>query len=121
MSGPFLICDLRPDWNGRPYVTFWRPKNANYAYPLSWAGDYTEAEVLAQHGYYTTHDERGLLIRFPIERVLVEPMAKPPAPGIIDGDAGPVVENTAAMRRKLRKLALLLALQSNEATNVEDE
>lgn len=102
--GPFLICDLRPEWNSRPYVTFWRAKNANYAYPLIWAGDYTEGAVVTGGGYYRTL-ENDRLIRFPIERALVETLAVPPEPGIIDGDAGPVVPNTAAIRRKLRKLA----------------
>jgi hypothetical protein len=24
----FFIIDLRPDWNWRPYVSLWKPKNA---------------------------------------------------------------------------------------------
>lgn len=107
--GPFLICDLRPEWASKPYVTFWRPKNANYAYPLSWAGDYTEAEVIDGGSYYTTY-EAGHLIRFPIERSAVEPLAVDPAAGVIDGDAGPVVRNNLTLRRKLRKLAYAPAL-----------
>lgn len=107
--GPFLICDLRPEWASRPYVTFWRPKNANYAYPLSWAGDYSEAEVMEGGTYYAAY-EAGHLIRFPVERSDVEALAVDPAPGIIDGDAGPVIRNTAAMHRTLRKLAYAPAL-----------
>lgn len=107
--GPFLICDLRPGWSSHPYVTFWRPKNANYAYPLSWAGDYTEAEVMEGGGYYAVY-EAGHLIRFPVERSAVEPLAVDPAVGIIDGDSGPVIRNTAALRQELRKLAYAPAL-----------
>ena len=109
--GPFLICDLRPDWNRRPYVTFWRPKNANYAYPLVWAGDYTEAEVMAAGSYYTTVED-GKLIRFPILRSLVEPMSEAPDRGHIDGDTGPVVRNNASTRAALRKLAYTAAISA---------
>ncbi|KNY11863.1 MULTISPECIES: hypothetical protein [unclassified Shinella] len=109
--GPFLICDLRPEWNRRPYVTFWRPNNANYAYPLVWSGDYTEAEVMAGGSYYTTVED-GKLIRFPILRSLVVPMAVAPEPGHIDGNTGPVICNTARMRAQLRKLAYAPALSA---------
>lgn len=109
--GPFLICDLRPEWNWRPYVTFWRPNNANYAYPLVWSGDYTEAEVMAGGSYYTTVED-GKLVRFPVLRSIVEPMAVTPEPGHIDGNTGPVVRNTARMRAKLRKLAYAPALSA---------
>ncbi|HEV7319439.1 MAG TPA: hypothetical protein VGO04_12625 [Ensifer sp.] len=104
MTGPLLICDLRPEWNWRPYVTFWRPNNANYAYPLAWAGDYTEAEVMAAGSYYTIF-EGGSLIRFPILRSLVEPLAVAPEPGHIDGDAGPVVRQNPINCEMLRELA----------------
>lgn len=107
--GPFLICDLRPEWNWRPYVSFWRPKNANYAYPLVWAGDYTEDEVMAAGRYYTTVED-GKLIRFPILRSVVEPMAIAPDRGHIDGDTGPVIRNDARTRAKLRKLAYAAAI-----------
>ncbi|KAA0684567.1 hypothetical protein DTW90_36115 [Neorhizobium sp. P12A] len=109
MTGPFLICDLRPEWNWRPYVTFWRPNNANYAYPLVWSGDYTEAEVMKGGSYYTTV-ESGILIRFPVLRSLVEPMAVAPDRGHIDGDTGPVVLNNPENCAKLRELAYQPAL-----------
>lgn len=113
MSGPFVICDLRAEWRRNPYVTFWRPDNAGYAYPLGWAGDYSE-EAVTQGGRYYTAFENGELIRFAAPRSAVEAFAIPPNPKEIDGDAGPVVPNTAAFRKKLRKLALLLALQEIE-------
>lgn len=113
-QGPFLICDLRKEWNSRPYVTFWRPNNANYAYPLVWAGDYTEQDALEGGAYYTTIED-GALIRFPISRALVEPMAVEPNPGVIDGDTGPVIRNTPTMRAKLRALAYPPALAAQEA------
>jgi hypothetical protein len=110
-AGPFLICDLRPDWNWRPYVTFWRPNNANYAYPLAWAGDYTEADVMAAGHYHTTF-EGDLLIRFPVLRSLIEAIAIDPKPGVIDGNVGPVIRNTIPLRRKLREIAYAPALDA---------
>jgi hypothetical protein len=109
IDGPFLICDLRSEWNWRPYVTFWRPNNANYAYPLVWSGDYTEAEVMKGGSYYTTV-EGGVLVRFPVLRSLVEPMAVQPDRGHIDGDTGPVVLNNPVNCEKLRELAYQAAL-----------
>lgn len=108
MPGPFLICDLRAEWSWRPYVTFWRPNNANYAYPLSWAGDYTESQVIEGGRYYTTKEGGRSLIRFAVERRIAEAMATAPQRGHIDGDTGPVVLNTADNRRKLRAAAFRL-------------
>ena len=105
--GPFLICDLRTEWKWRPYITFWRPNNANYAYPLVWAGDYTESQVIEGGSYYTTV-EGVALIRFAVEREVAEAMSTAPHPGHIDGDTGPVVLNNAENRRKLRAAAYRL-------------
>lgn len=113
IDGPLLICDLRKEWNGRPYVTFWRPNDANYAYPLVWAGDYTEQQALEGGSYYTTFED-GILVRFPISRSVVEALAVQPKPGIIDGDTGPVVRNTRTMRNKLRSLAFAPAVSRAE-------
>ena len=109
-----LICDLRPEWNWRPYVTFWRPNNANYAYPLVWAGDYTEAEVIAGGDYYTTIED-GQLIRFPVERRIVEAMATAPEPGHIDNDTGPVVRQTPENCEALRSAAFIHARAEGRA------
>ena len=104
MTEVFLICDLRREWCKRPYVTFWRPNNANYAYPLSWAGDYSRAEIDANADYYTEFD-RNLLVRFAVPRDVAEALAEAPTKGDIDGDAGPVVRHTALNQRKLREAA----------------
>ncbi len=111
MSGPFLICDLRPEWRWRPYVSFWRPNNANYAYPLVWSGDYTEEQVMKGGSYYTTVED-GALIRFPVLRSLVEPMAVAPDRGHIDDDTGPVVWQTSENCARLRELAYLPAIEA---------
>lgn len=118
MSGPFVICDLRPEWRRKPYVTFWRPDNAGYAYPLVWAGDYSEATILAAPRYYASF-EAGQLIRFPVERLAAEALGVAPDPHEIDGGAGPVIPNNAAMRKALRKLVFAPALVTKERTNVQ--
>ncbi|MDW5314980.1 hypothetical protein [Rhizobium sp. PL01] len=104
----FLICDLREDWMRRPYITFWRPNNANYAYPLTWSGDYPRATVDEKANYYT--ERRGrILLRFAVPRDVAEAISEAPEPGRIDGDAGPVVRNSGVNRRILRKAAYVPA------------
>lgn len=101
----FYIVDLRPKWRGLWAVTFWRPDNAGYAYPLSWAGKYTRQQVIAGGDYYTTRSGR-FLIRFAVPCQVAEAMAVAPPPGQIDGDAGPIVFNTSENRANLRQAAL---------------
>lgn len=108
----YLICDLRKDWNWRPYVTFWRPNNSNYAYPLSWSGDYSKETVDEGANYYTEKDGRSF-IRFAVPREVAEKIAENPRPGDIDGDTGPVVRNTDENRRILRKAAYIPERFSN--------
>lgn len=116
---PFVICDLRKEWSWRPYVTFWRPNNANYAYPLSWAGDYTKAEVDAQAVYYTEKEGRSL-VRFAVPRAVAERLSESPAPGIIDGDTGPVVVQNPENLRKLRVAAYIPSSVSS-GTSLSEE
>lgn len=105
----FFIADLRPNWRRDPYVTFWRPNNAGYAYPLPWAGRYTLEQIEAQPGYYAKA-EGGRYLRFPVPCVEVDGLATDkPAAHVIDGDLGPVVPNTEAIRRALRKARYLPA------------
>lgn len=71
------------------YITFWRPGNKGYALPLSWAGKYGRDTVLGNLGYY--NQGIGALA---VDAVAIEKIAVDPKPGIIDGNAGPVVTNT---------------------------
>lgn len=102
----YVICDLRSEWRRRPYVTFWRPKNANYAYPLSWAGDYSK-ETVDEHAAYYTETENSELVRFAVTREVALSISENPRPGDIDGDAGPVVKQTADNIRILREAAYI--------------
>lgn len=78
------------------YLTFWRPDHRGYAYPLSWAGKYTPAEVREKPGYLSNGETT---IAVPCE--LVDSMSEAPAPGLIDNNAGPVVPNTKENLRRL--------------------
>ena len=101
----FFIVDVREGFNGNPYITLWRPGNAGYAYPLPWAGRYTRAEIEGRPGYhYKKRDGRTrTLDRYPVPCDVVERHAVAPAKGLIDGDAGPVLPNTAEVRAALRR------------------
>jgi hypothetical protein len=103
----FYIVDLRPEWQRPkryPYVTVWRPNDCGYAYPLAWAGIYSKARIDAKPSYYANAKGTGTAMNFPVPRAVVESLAIPrPRPGVVDGDAGPVLPNTAEIRRALRR------------------
>lgn len=104
----FFIIDLRREWRGQKYITFWRPNNSNYAWPLSWAGRYSQETVDAEGWYYCNTNGGRELVRFPVPCEIVEAMAlTPPDSGDIDGNAGPVLRNTKKVRRKLRRAAYI--------------
>lgn len=71
------------------YITVWRPENKGYAWPLSWAGKYSEADIKEHPDYYHSGCSN---IAVPCS--LLDGMAVPPTPRTIDNDAGPVVLNT---------------------------
>ncbi len=109
----FFIADLRDLWTRSPrrypYVTFWRPDDAGYCYALSWAGRYERSRVIKGGRYYTSKIYGGRYYeRFavPVDAVLA--MAVAPRPGVIDGDAGPVLPNDGKTRMALRRLRLHL-------------
>lgn len=79
------------------YITVWRPDDRGYAYPLSWAGKYAEERVMAALGYYNSGCSNVAVPCDVLDRIAV-----PPAPRMIDGDAGPVVVNNAASWRAIK-------------------
>lgn len=104
----YFIVDIRHDWRKQKYITFWRANNSNYAWPLSWAGRYDKS-VVDEHGsYYCNTNGRNELVRFPVLCEIIEGMAlTEPDKGDIDGNTGPVLRNSAKVRRKLRALAYI--------------
>lgn len=105
----YYICDMRREWLYKPYVSFWRPDDAGYAYPLSWAGRYTMERIQSMPDYYW-HRNTKSFTRFPILCSEVERIATAPKPDTIDGDAGPVVWMNKNARATLR--AAMLRLRS---------
>ncbi|MFC3180469.1 hypothetical protein [Cypionkella sinensis] len=105
----YLICDIRSEFKKNPFITFWRPDDAGYCYPLTWAGNYAPQSIEANWNYYNAHDE-GRSIRFAVLRSVAEKLAVTTPPRMISGDAGPVVLNKHALRRKLLKAAYVSQL-----------
>lgn len=104
----FYVADFRSEWSRKPCVTFWRPEDAGYAYPLPWSGRYTRCEIVP--GYHDRRDGRRL-IRFAVPCAVVDALGAEPPAGLIDGNCGPVVLNTAANRQALRNARLRLDAQ----------
>ncbi len=94
----YYVVDLRREFGGR-YVTFWRPNNANYAYPLAWSGKYSLSEL--RPGYHDVKNGKAF-IRFAVPCEVVEKMSCLSSPGDIDGGVYRIVVNDANNRRKLR-------------------
>lgn len=84
----FYIVSLKHTRRDSRYITVWRPEDKGYAWPLSWAGKYSEADVLAQRAYYHRGDDT-----LAVPCSLLDALAVPPIKGTIDGNAGPVVMN----------------------------
>ena len=70
------------------FISFWRPDNSGYAWPLSWAGKYPLDKVLANPSYYNDGYHTLAVLAGVVDALSV----KTP-PGYVDGDAGPVVGN----------------------------
>ena len=81
----FYVVNVSHSNKEHRYISLWRPDDKGYAWPLPWAGRYERARILAELNYYNG----GENIAVPCE--IVEQLAVAPAPGLIDGDVGPVV------------------------------
>jgi hypothetical protein len=100
----YYILDVRKVWSKRPYLTFWRPNNEGYTYPLAWAGKYTQDEIDKQPDYYYKHrfGSKRILERYPVPCQIVNAMIDNPDSGTIDGNVGPIIRNTVKNKTKLR-------------------
>jgi hypothetical protein len=79
------------------YITFWRPDDKGYCWPLSWAGKYAEKAVMDNLGYYNSGCSAIAVLAS-----VVDALAETPRQGDIDGNAGPVVRNTKRNWRLIR-------------------
>jgi hypothetical protein len=103
----YVLVSLKHTRPSDRYVTFWRPKAAGYCWPLSWAGAYTESEARA-HSDSTPGEET-----FAVPQEVAYRLSRPPVPGYIDGNAGPVVT-----KRRIPQLRAA-ALKAVDATASE--
>lgn len=94
--GDFYIVSLKHTMRSDRYITVWRPDDAGYAYPLSWAGKYHEDSVLNNLSYYNNGDTT---IAVPCETL--DRIAADPEPKTIDNDAGPVILNKTSSWRQI--------------------
>ena len=100
----FYIVDVRPAWAREPYLTMWRANDAGYAQSVPWAGLYSLAEI--SPGHCKTEGRR--IIRMAVPAEIVQKLAEPPIPERpIDGP-GPVLHNTPAVVRALKRARLIL-------------
>lgn len=104
----YFIVDIRHDWRKQKYITFWRPNNSYYAWPLSLAGRYDKSVVDSEPSYYCNTNGGKSLVCFPVACEIVEAMVlTAPDSGDIYGNAGPVLRNSEKVRRKLRAEAYI--------------
>src|SRR4051794_12616949 len=96
----FFLVSTKNTQPSHLYITFWRPNDAGYCWPLSWAGKYSRQKIQAKRDYYMSDNT------FPVPCEVVDAIASQPLPGMIDGDAGPVVENTKGKLRYLRTIGM---------------
>lgn len=114
MSDLFFVVDFREEWLRQPYVTMWGPDSAGYNWSLPWAGRYTAAELDKTVGYHTTRRwsvskgaRTGPWERFGVPCEILEALSgEPDSEGRwrleLPGN-GPIVRNSAAMRRHLTR------------------
>lgn len=102
MEPLYYIVNLSHHTRRDTYVTVWRPDARGYAWPLSWAGKYKESVIRDSLGYYNDG-----LANVAVPCAVLDALAVAPTPGHIDGDAGPVVPNTAATWNRILAQVLL--------------
>ena len=100
MSDCYIV-SLKHTNREHAYITFWRPEDKGYAWPLSWAGKYDEQAVMAERDYYHRGDDT-----LAVPCLLVDALAVPPTKGTVDNDAGPVLLNNKTNWKCILEFAL---------------
>lgn len=98
MSDALYIVSVCHTQRRHKYITFWRPDDRGYCWPLSWAGKYSAENVAANPSYYMSGCSA-----IAVTASVADSLAVHPAKGMIDNDAGPVVLNNRANWQKLLK------------------
>lgn len=83
------------------YITFWRPNDSGYCWPLEWAGKYSIESVISNLDYYNNGHST-----IAVHKSIVDEMAVEPLEGRTDGNAGPVVLNTKNAWQKIHAYAI---------------
>lgn len=86
----FYVVNVSHGNRERKYISVWRPENKGYAYPLSWAGRYSRAQIEGSLYYFNGGENVS------VPCAVLDAVAVSPEAGQVDGDAGPVVANTKA-------------------------
>lgn len=110
----FFVVDFRTEWLRQPYVTMWGPNHSGYNWSLSHAGRYTAGELDSRVGYTTNRRwsvsngaRTGQWERFGVPCEILEAFAEEPdreGRWRLDNGGGPIVRNSAEMRRRLTAL-----------------
>ena len=109
----YYVAALGPAHVQGLFIGFRRPApDEGVCWPLPWAGTWREAAVVEAAAELNDGVEAAA-----VPKDAVHALATPPPPGKIDGDAGPVVRNTAANRQAL-VLAARLAVARLEAFEI---
>jgi len=86
----YYIISVHHTHRSDPYITLWRPDDRGYSLATERAGRYAEEHVLGRLGYYNSGCSNVAVRCDVLDKVSV-----PVKAGMIDGDAGQVVLNTA--------------------------
>lgn len=97
----FYIVSVKHTKRSDKYITVWRPNDAGYCWPLSWAGKYSEFDVLENLSYYNRGDDT-----IAVPCALLDSRSVAPEKGRVDNDAGPVVLNNKENWLKIMELCI---------------
>lgn len=93
----YVIVSVGKTGKKDPYITFWRPDNKGYAWPLAWAGSYSHEQVIADPDYYDNGTDTIAVLRSSLGDFAIPK----PISGMIDGDVGSVIQNNKDNWRRL--------------------
>lgn len=103
----FFVVDLRPAWASELYVTLWRANDAGYAQSIPWAGLYSLDQIASGQRHYCKSEGRKI-VRMAVPADVVRKLATQPIPERPVDGPGPVLHNTPAILKALKRARLVL-------------
>lgn len=82
----YYVASLKHTEQGHSWITFWRPNNANYAWPMEWSGRYSERSIRERLSYYN-NGLTTVAVRSDVVRALA-------IPAVVDNHGVHCVPNT---------------------------